>query len=168
MANNQPKTTATLREISDGARGTLETLKLMRAVTRQGKKSLIIRQVATRLIEDLGQKNYSGEMERIHAFVRDRIRYAKDIRGIETIQTPEEVLKSGQGDCDDKSILVATLLESIGHPTRFVAMGFKNGQYCHVYVETKIGEKWVGVETTEPVAFGWTPNGVTSRMVIHN
>lgn len=168
MQNLQSKTTATLREISDGPRGTLETLKLMRAVTRKGKESLIIRQFATRLIEDLGQKNFTGEMLRIHAFVRDRIRYVKDIRGIEMLQTPEEVLKSGQGDCDDKSILVATLLESIGHPTRFVAMGFKDGQFRHVYVETKIGDKWVGVETTEPVAFGWTPKGMTARMVVHN
>lgn len=166
IANTE--TTAQLREISSGARGTLETLKLMRALVREGKRNLFVRQTATALISDLRQKDFAGEVKRIHAFVRDKIRYVKDIRGIETLHTPEKILEFGQGDCDDKSILVATLLEVIGHPTRFVAMGFKNGGFCHVYVETKIGRKWIGVETTEPVSFGWTPPNQTSRMVINN
>lgn len=163
------QTTAQLREISGGARGTLETLKLMRALVRDGKKSLIIRNLVLSEISGLKQKDFIGEIKKIHSFVRDRIRYVKDIRGVETLQTPEKTLEFGQGDCDDKSVLVATLLEAIGHPTRLVAMGFRNGcGFCHVYVETKIGSKWVGVETTEPVKFGWTPPNTTSRMVIYN
>lgn len=162
------ETTARLREISSGARGTLETLKLMRALVRAGKRTLKVRQTAVSLIGDLSQKDFSGEIKRIHAFVRDKIRYVKDIRGVETLHTPEKILEFGQGDCDDKSVLVASLLESVGHPTRFVAMGFRNGNFCHVYVETKIGTKWVGVETTEPVLFGWSPPNQTSRMVINN
>lgn len=162
------KTTATLREISSGVRGTLETLKLMRSVTRAAKKTLVIRQQAMSLLQGLQPKNYGGEIAAIHAFVRDRIRYVRDIRGVETIQTPEKTLEFGYGDCDDKSTLVASLLESAGHPTRFVAMGFRNGQFCHVYVETKLGARWIGVETTEPVFAGWHPPGMTSRMVIYN
>lgn len=161
-------TTAQLREIPSGTRGTLDTLKLMRVLTRAGKKSLVVRRAATSLTTGLKQKDYVGEIKKIHAFVRDNIRYIKDIRGVETLHTPEKTLEFGQGDCDDKSVLVAAMLESIGHPTRFVAMGFRNGGFCHVYVETKIGKKWFGVETTEPVNFGWTAPLQTSRMVINN
>lgn len=168
MQLSRTETTAQLREISSGARGTLETLKLMRALVRAGKRNLSVRQKATLLVGDLRQKDFSGEIKRIHAFVRDKIRYVKDVRGVETLHTPEKILEFGQGDCDDKSILVASLLESVGHPTRFVAMGFSGGNFCHVYVETKIGAKWVGVETTEPVSFGWSPPNQTSRMVINN
>lgn len=167
MTPNQPAT-AQFRELSTGARGVLETLKLMRALSRQYKKSLKVRSLALSLIRDLNQKDYAGELRRIHNYVRDHIRYVRDIHGVETIQTPDKTIEFGQGDCDDKSMLTAALLESIGHPTRFVAMGFKGGAHCHVYVESKIKDKWVGVETTEPVGLGWTPPKQTSRMVIYN
>jgi len=161
-------TISNLREIGDGSRGILDTLKLMRSVVRQGKKSLRVRTLTAALVNGSRQKDYADEARKIQAFVRDQIRYVRDIRGIETLQTPEKTLEFDYGDCDDKSILAATMLEVVGHPTRFVAMGLNGGAFCHVYVETKLGTKWVGVETTEPVNFGWTPPGVTSRMVIHN
>ena len=164
----QTPTTSDLREISDGTRGTLETLKLMRVLVRNSKKSLPIRLFALSLLDSLKQKDYAGEAQRIHAFVRDNIRYVRDVRGVETLHTPEKVLELRAGDCDDKATLSAALLESIGHPTRFVALGFRDDAFSHVYVETKMGNNWVGFETTEPVKFGWTPPRATSRMVVHN
>lgn len=168
QAINYPKTTSQLREISDGKRGILETLKLMRGLVGKGKNDLIVRTKAAELVKDLPPKAYSSEGERLHAWVRDNIRYIRDINGTETLHDAVQVMKFGQGDCDDKSILVASMLESIGHPTRFVAMGLNGGDFSHVYVETKLGTKWVGVETTENVPFGWHPNNMTSRMVIYN
>lgn len=162
------KTTSQLREIPDGSRGTLETLRLMRSLTRKAKIAMPIRNLALSLVRDLPQKDYAGEARRIQEFVKTNIRYVRDIRGVETIQTPEKTLEIGQGDCDDKSSLVAALLESINHPTRFVAMGFNGGSFCHVYVETLLGKKWIGVETTEPVLFGWTPPNPSKRMVVYN
>ena len=161
-------TTATLKEIGDGSRGTLDTLKAMRALTRNGKSSLPVRQLAASLVNGARQKDYAKELQIIHGYVRDRIRYVRDIRGVETLQIPEKTLEFGFGDCDDKSVLVASMLESIGHPTRFVAMGFRGGEFQHVYVVTRLGNKWIGVECTEPVGLGWTPANVTSRMVVHN
>lgn len=157
-----------LRELPDGARGTLDTLKTMRALVRKSKQSNTVRVRVLSIVGALRQKDYVGEMRRIHAFVRDNIRYVRDIRGVETLQTPEKTLEYGQGDCDDKATLVATMLEVIGHPTRFVALGFNGNPFCHVYVESKIGNRWIGVETTELVDLGWNPPGSTSRMVIYN
>jgi transglutaminase-like putative cysteine protease len=139
----------------------------MSGLVKSAKSTLPVRLLALRLVRRNGQKDWPGEVRDIHAFVRDGIRYVKDVRGVETLQTPEKTLELGQGDCDDKSTLVAALLESIGHPTRFVAVGF-NGQFAHVLVETKIGTKWVAVETTEPVAVGWFPKNVTMVMRWHN
>ena len=140
----------------------------MRVLTKHGKTSMPVRELALSLISDLNQKDYIAEAKRIHAFVRDKIRYVRDVDGVETLHTPDKVIEYGQGDCDDKSILAASLLGAIGHKTRFVAMGFKDKPFSHVYLETKIGNKWVGFETTEPVNFGWYPPGVTSRMVVNN
>lgn len=162
------ETTAQLRDIKDGNAGIWDTLKLMRDITKAGKTTLTIRQLAASLVSNLRPKDYTGEAKKIHAFVRDNIRYVRDIRGVETVQIPQKTLEFGFGDCDDKSTLAAAMMESIGHKTRFVALGFKGRPFSHVYVETRMGEKWVGVETTEPVPFGWVPPGVTSRMVIYN
>lgn len=105
-------------------------------------------------------------MHNIHRFVRDRIRYVKDIKGVETLQSPEKTLEIGQGDCDDKSVLVGALLESIGHPVRFKAIGFIPGVFSHVLPETKIGSKWIAVETTEPWPLGRLPPGIIQRLTI--
>jgi len=116
----------------------------------------------------LKQKDWMGEIRALTHFVRDRIRYVRDINGVETVHTAEKILEQGQGDCDDKSILLASLLEAIGHPTRFVAVGLKPHRFSHVYVETKVGNKWLPLETTENVAIGWSPPNVKSKMIIFN
>ena len=98
----------------------------------------------------------------------ERIQYVRDIRGVETLQTPLVTMKIRQGDCDDQSVLLAALLESIGHPTRFVAIKQNFfGPYVHVYTETKIGPKWIPLETTEKMRAG-APMNYSTRMVVNN
>lgn len=77
---------------------------------------------------------------------------------VERIQTADKTLELAAGDCDDKSILLASMLEALGHPTRFMAIGFEPNVFTHVYVETKIGNDWIPLETTEPVPMGWEPD----------
>lgn len=161
----QPDATQ-MHAIPSGVAGTLATLKIMWLLVRKGKVSMPVRRLALFLTKDLKQKDFTGEVERLHKFVRDEIRYVKDINGVETVHDTDRILKYMAGDCDDKSILLASLLESIGHPARLVAIAIKSGQYCHVYVETLIGKTWVPLEATEPVAMGWEfPRAVAQRMV---
>lgn len=87
-------------------------------------------------------------------FCRDRIRYVKDIYGVETLHTPETLLQTGCGDCDDKSILLAAMLGSIGHKCRFIAVSVVPGQFSHVWVQVNIRGRWIDLEATEPVQFG--------------
>lgn len=164
----QTATTTQLASIPSGASGVRATLALMSRLVKRSKKSWPVRELAQRLVRELGQKNYIAEVKALHAYVRDHIRYLKDVRGVETLHTPEKIIELGQGDCDDKSTLLAALLESIGHPTRFVAIGSTPGRYSHVYVEAQIGPKWIALETTERVPVGWAPPHVASRMVITN
>jgi len=154
--------------IPSGKAGTVETLKIMRGLVRSYKKSVPLRMTALDIVQSLNQKDYAGELRALQQFVRDQIRYVRDIRGIETVSTPDQTLITRQGDCDDKSVLLATLLEAIGHPTRFVAVGYAPGEYAHVLVESRLGNGWIPAETTEPVDVGWYPPGMESRLVIHN
>ena len=162
---NPTKTTATLQAIPEGRAGVAATLAAMAKYAREGKKSLRVRQLALNLVQSLPPKDWRAQIVNLHAWVRDNIRYVRDIVGVETLHSPEKLLEIGQGDCDDKATLLAAMLLSIGHPVRFQAVGFKPGKFAHVYVETKHDNRWIPLETTEPVKAGWSPPGVVSRMI---
>jgi transglutaminase-like putative cysteine protease len=152
-----------LLDIPSGAAGIRATLKIMRELVREYKTNVQIRDFAARLVQDLPQKDWAGQVERLHAFARDGVRY---VDGVETVQTPLVTLQVRYGDCDDKATLLATMLKSIGHPARFVAVGFTEpGRFSHVYVETLIGRRWIPLETTMPVAAGWNPPRIVARMI---
>ena len=140
----------------------------MRHIVREYKKALPIRLLALKIVERAESKQWARESRLIQEWVHNHIKYRKDINGVETLSTPDKTLEYGIGDCDDQSVLVASLLESIGHPTRFVALSFIPGSYGHVFTETLIGNKWIAVETTENVPFGWKPKNVLNFLRVHN
>lgn len=163
----QNRNGSTLLELPEGVAGIKATLDLMREIVIEYRKNEMVRELTANLVKDLRSKDYAGEIRKVHEYVRDQIRYLRDVHEVETLHTPDEILFRKQGDCDDKSILVASMLQSIGHPVRFVAIGFAPGEYEHVYPETRIGNRWVSVETTEDVNVGWNPDNVQARMVVH-
>lgn len=67
-------------------------------------------------------------------FVRDELNYVNDPNAYEYVKGPLESLQSTAGDCDDASVLLASMLNSIGVKTRFVFMP------GHVYIEADIPE----------------------------
>lgn len=142
----------------------------MRRIVRHWKKSPRLRQLALELVEDTpGHKNFGEQVRRIHSYVRNNIAYVKDVNGVETVSTPERTIQNRAGDCDDQAVLVASLLESIGHPTRFVAIKMRPlGPYVHVFTETLVGRRWLPVETTEDWPIGFHPPKFAKRMVVTN
>ncbi len=153
-----------------GVPGTRATLELMRQLVRRYKKNLSIRQLAFTIIDQVsGHKNFAGQAKAIHAFVQSNIQFVKDINRVETLATPTKTLEFRKGDCDDQAVLVASLLESIGHPTRFVAIKLKPfGPYVHVFTETLINGKWLAMETSEPWPAGMGPPKFAGRLVVDN
>ena len=141
----------------------------MSRMVRHFKKDMQIRSLAQSLVSEVPHhKNWTGQIKALHQWVRDNVQYIRDVRGVETLATPLKTLETMQGDCDDQSVLLASLLESIGHPTRFVAMKQTTfGPFVHVFTETKIGNKWYPLETTEKFAAG-RPMQYAGKMVEHN
>lgn len=166
-----PPRPMTLARIPSGREGIKLTLQAMSRLVRAFKKDPGINELACRLVRELPQYDKVGELRALHAFVRDCIRYTSDIAEVETLRTPRATLELGVGDCDDKSTLLATLLETIGRKTRFAAVGFSDtGPHVHVLVEVRAGKsgRWVPLETIKPVEAGWGPAGVKRVMVAHN
>jgi transglutaminase-like putative cysteine protease len=160
----------TLAGIPSGAQGTIATLKIMRGFVRDAVRNpdQTVRGRATALVSGLPARNWHAEIRALHSFVRDQMRYLRDPVDVELVQTPERSLEIMQGDCDDKATLLAALLDSIGHPARFVALGFNGEGFSHVLVETRIAHTgndkrdWMPLETIIPREAGWFPEGVTS------
>lgn len=143
------------------------TLELMRGMVRAYKKIPKFRDFAAQKIKHLPQKAHNLEIKTLFEYVRDNIRYMRDVNGVETLQTPDVTVKLGYGDCDDKSILLAAMLEATGHPARFVAVGTKPGRFQHVYVETLSGRRWIPLDPTEPQPMGWKPANVVEKMRVN-
>lgn len=151
-----------------GPEGTRITLEQMRVMVRAFVAHPDIRSLAESIVAGVGEKDFAGEAAAIHVWVRDEIRYVLDPVGIEMPKPPLRTLKERQGDCEDMVVLASTLLESIGHPTRFLALAFDAGGFSHVVVETRIGNVWVASDPTEPHEFGWRPPGsIGPGMVRH-
>lgn len=157
----------TLSEIPDGPAGIHATLRKMADLVREYRKNPDLLFLAREITSAAPQKGYRAEAALLQSFVRDSIRYVRDVLDVETLQSPDITLAVQSGDCDDKATLVATLLAAVGHPVRFVAVGIDGGEFSHVLPETKIGDDWVAVETTEPVNLGWFPQRVTSQMRVY-
>jgi len=165
-----------LASIPEGRDGTIATLKIMREFAKGAVRNpdQTIRQKALDIFsaEGVPPRAWKKEIGALHRFVRDNIRYVRDPVDCELVQTPEATLQIAQGDCDDKSTLLAALLSATGHPARFVAVGFNGGGFSHVLVETKVNHTgqdmrdWVPLETILPQEPGWYPDGVTSRYVL--
>lgn len=166
---HRPPPPSSLRlSIPDGAAGTRETLKHMRQLVQNGKHDQRIRDLANRIVSNVPAKDWAGELAAVFEFVRSNVRYSLDPNDIETIQGAAGTLALGYGDCDDFSVLVATLAECLGHPCCLVAMGFQQpNTFEHVMTfASGAGETdWYGMDATEPQPFGWFPPGAICEIV---
>ncbi len=139
----------------------------MASLVRQYRKNIAIRSLALDIVERVpGHKNFRGEAAALCEWVKRNIRYVRDVNEVETIQTPLKTLDIGQGDCDDQSTLLASLLEAVGFRTRFLAIKTAAfGPFVHVVAQAQIGREWVPLETTEPWEPGTFPVRATGTMV---
>jgi len=96
------------------------------------------------------QSNKVCHSKALFYFVRDNFNYVSDPTTFEYVKTARESILTQGGDCDDGSVLLANLLNSIGVTTRFVFVP------QHVYVQAKIDDAlnkykddgWVNLDVT--------------------
>ena len=86
-------------------------------------------------------------------FVLDWLKKNIEFRGenAETLQSPVVTLQLGAGDCDDHSVLAASMLRSLGYNVQFKTVATQRAdplQYSHVYivVQDKQTGQWKGVD----------------------
>lgn len=159
-----------LDRIPQGYPGTQRTVTRMQALIRQGVKDFYVRQKAIDILLEKGvrPKDYLGEIKALFEWVQQNVRYTKDAFRLEILHTARRMLELRAGDCDDMSILLGAMLESIGHPIRLVIVGpdlLRPNLFTHVYLEAYHKGRWIPLDATMPHPMGWAPR-VFNRKVI--
>lgn len=109
-----------------------------------------------------GRKDSLEVLAALVKWVRDHWTFRRDPVHVELVKTPERLLtelKSRDmmiGDCDDASVLIASLTTALGYPSRFVVLQRKKSakSYDHIYVETFADGRW---HSLDGVALGREP-----------
>lgn len=145
--------------IGTGVAGIKATTRLMAKIVAQYQFDPTIRGQAINIVQLAPPKDDPAEIRALFDFVKLSIRYVGDVHGVETLQTPDQTLAIRAGDCDDKAILLATLLRSIGYPACFVVTGYSAPNvYEHVYVGVEQPDgTYLALDPTENKPLGWQP-----------
>jgi len=168
IANATPMRTI---NIDHGIMGTDQTVQQMKKVILASLGVQAVRLMAEELVAQVPARDKEGEVGAVYAFVRDQVRYTRDPKGLEYVQTPSHLLKMieerGQayGDCDDKTVLGLALLKNLGYEVAIRVAGYRTqGVYTHVYGLVKLGHQWVPFDATpSQKELGWEHPPVTTK-----
>lgn len=151
---------ATVQPLRDGAIGNAQTVSVMLPIIREDVAiDLELRKFAQSLIAGC-PRDYDCRVGKIFDYAKS-IRYVNDPIDVERIADAATTIQEGWGDCGDKTILMASLLGSIGILSRLVKVNFYNDLaehgYDHLYLEAQRPDgRWEAFDPTpENAPPGW-------------
>lgn len=130
-----------------GAQGIAETLQHMRRLVDRAFLHPSIRRIAVQAMGHCAPADRRCQAASIAAWVQRKMVFIRDPRGVEALHDPVmmslTIERGGKpfGDCDDFSMLIASMLKSVGLPATLRAVGFNGGNLSHVYVVGPYGMK---------------------------
>lgn len=143
-----------------GDAGTEQTISKMRELVDSALRNPSIIRLAKDIVASAPAYNETAEAQAIYNWVLSNIRFTRDPVSKETLYPPAELLKIRSGDCDDISMLVATLLMAVGIPARLVTVSANpsSSDFSHVYAEGQIEGEWTPIDPARvDSAFGQGP-----------
>lgn len=157
----------TMQEIPYGNSGIMVSADNLVRIIKQCRTNPELRFLAEDIVQHCKNKDYKCEINSIYNWVRKNIRFTRDPYRVEMLRDPLVNIERGNGDCDDHTIILNSLLQSIGHPTRVVLVASRkkhpdifNHVFTEVAVDTTEGRKWIPLDTTVSYAkVGWIPPG---------
>jgi Transglutaminase-like superfamily len=148
-----------------GDAGVAQTIRAMRRLIDQGKKDPKIHEAAAQIIRASAVPAYDwgGEIRAIYNWVLHNIRFTRDVYGKETLHAAPEILRLGIGDCDDFTILICSLLGTIGHKTRILTISKPGDErnFSHVFPQVFVNGQWLTLDAARRgAAIGRNPENV--------
>lgn len=144
--------------VRKGKQGSLQTAAQMARLVREDTvRDEGLQRFAAQILINSGLDSHAPKRDTIAAIFRyvKQIRYIHDPAGsFDSIQNARTTIAKGFGDCDDLSVLLATLLAQIGLTPRFVLARYKQKSkgYDHVYVDVDLSVKEGGRIALDPSA----------------
>jgi transglutaminase superfamily protein len=143
--------------LADGDAGVEQTVRgssrarSMIGLIDRGKKDPQVRGMAAQIIRaaNVPAFDFRGEFRAIFEWVKRNIRWTRDPTNKEGIQDAATTLQWGIGDCDCISILICSLLGSIGARTRLVTISNHADapeDFSHIYPEVRLDGRWIPVD----------------------
>jgi len=82
------------------------------------------------------EKDWNGEVRRVHRFIRNMVRYTRDPTGRDTYTSPPRTLAFYNiGDCDCYTILAGAMLKAIGFPMKVRIIHIRGAStWGHIYL----------------------------------
>ena len=149
-----------------GSAGVAQTMREMRRLIEEGKRDASIIRTAQTVIFTQPEKLEAAEACAVFEFVRDHIRYVRDVVGSETLASAPSTLARQVGDCDDQTVLLGAMLEAVGYPVRLVVAAYQApGAWEHVYLQVWADGRWIDCDPTERAPMGWCPPGALGLWV---
>jgi len=113
----------------------VDRVKIIAGIVRKYFLDPCVRRKAEEIIREGGcGQNQLCQINAIFEWVKNNIDYLEDGFMVDTYKTPCEILKSRFADCDDYTILLDSLLTSIGFPVgaRIISLD-RNKPFHHIY-----------------------------------
>jgi len=135
---------------------------------QRGKRDPYIRKLAGEILSRknpdgswvVPERDWKAEVIAIFNYTRSNVRYTRDIEQVELYQRPARSLEIGIGDCDDLTILLASLLQAVGYPVKLRVIGMKGQRmYSHIYLLVGLPPHapahWMALDPSRPEPPGW-------------
>jgi hypothetical protein len=136
--------------LAPGTPGIRRTAEHMARFVRSDCRNQAVRTIAESIVSGCEGHDFTGEIEALFRYSRDQVVYRRDPFDTERVSGALGTVKSGVGDCDDKVVLLATLLCAMGHESRFVIISQTGRDWDHVYLEVRTSQGWQPADPTNP------------------
>ena len=153
--------------LAGGDQGVEQTINAMRQLVDDAVKDPFVNVTAIQMVRGAGdQFSRDAKAQAIYAAVANRFQYVEDPVGPfgpkETLRPARVLLQIWAGDCDDASVLIASLLGTIGIPSRLVTIAADPSapdEFSHIYPEAEVFPgNWVAMDVARPgSAYGSAP-----------
>lgn len=150
---------------------TADTVARMSNIVRNQVYSSVVVNAVSDAIKDVPPNGAPTDKARaIFYWIKTHIKFRNDLENTvnylpdvdnpadkELLISPDLLLQLGYGDCDDFSMLAATMLFIVGIPARFITIAADARcpqHFTHIYVQAFVG-KWIGFDVSHGSMLGW-------------
>jgi hypothetical protein len=154
----------------DGDPGVAQTIRQMRRLIQKGKQDPEIHELAATIVRRVAPYDGStavatAEARAIFDAALRNLRFTRDVHGNEALHAARDIVRLGIADCDDFTILICSLLKTVGADCRIITIATDpDGEFCHVYPEVEINGRWIAMDAARKyAAFGKSPEHYTRK-----